>query len=67
MDIKPVVSEEQRKYIVQANSLTNDKLYKQAIDAYKKALAINPVAYPAAYYNMALLFAEKQDLESKKP
>jgi len=63
MDIKPVVSEEQRKYIVQANSLTNDKLYKQAIDAYKKALAINPVAYPAAYFNMALLFAEKQDFE----
>ena len=61
MEVKPTVTEEQRKYIIQANSFTNDKLYEQAIEVYKKALAIDPVAYPAAYYNMALLLAEKKD------
>ena len=63
MEVKPTVAEEQRKYIIQANSFTNDKLYEQAIEVYKKALAIDPVAYPAAYYNMALLLAEKKYFE----
>ena len=63
MSEKPAVTEEQRKYVVQANSFTKDRLYEQAIDAYKKALAIDPVAYPAAYYNLALLFAEKNSFK----
>jgi len=61
MEVKPVVTEQQRKYIVQANSFAKDKIYTQAIEAYKKAIAIDPVAYPAAYYNLALLLAEKKD------
>jgi tetratricopeptide (TPR) repeat protein len=63
MEIKPTVTEEQRKYIVQANSFAKDQQYAEAIDAYKKAIAIDPVAYPQAYYNMALLYAEKKDFE----
>jgi len=59
----PELIEEQRKYIVQANSFAKDKLYAQAIEAYKKAIAIDQVAYPAAYYNLALLLAEKKDFK----
>jgi len=61
MEVKPVVTEQQRKYIVQANSFAKDKIYTQAIEAYKNAIAIDPVAYPAAYYNLALILAEKED------
>jgi len=60
---KPAVCEKQRKYIVQANSFAKDKLYSQAIEAYQKALEINHVAYPAAYYNLALLLAEQKDFK----
>jgi len=63
MEVKPVVTEQQRKYIVQASSFTKDKIYISAIDAYKKAIAIDPVAYPAVYYNLAFLFAEKKDFK----
>jgi len=67
MEVKPVVTEQQRKYIVQANSFAKDKLYAQAIEAYKKAIAIDPVAYPAAYYNLALLLKAKPDYYSVLP
>ncbi len=62
-EVKPTVSEEQRKYIVQANSFAKDKRYAEAMEAYKKAIAIDLVAYPQAYYNMALLCVEKKDFE----
>lgn len=52
---KPQISEEQRKYFVQANSLADAKLYKESIDLYNKAIEINPIAYPAGYYNLALV------------
>ena len=55
---KPPVSEEQRRYIVQANAMLQRKDYIKAIDFFKKAIEVNPTAYPAAYYNMALLYAE---------
>ena len=56
--IKPPVSEEQRKYIVQANSLNQRKDYAGAIDLYLKAIELDPVAYPPAYFNLALLSAQ---------
>ena len=59
MKEKPTITEEQRKYIVQANAYSKDKDLGKAIDAYKKAIAADPVAYPPAYYNMALLYAEE--------
>lgn len=56
--VKPEISEEQRKFIIQANSLTKERDYKGAIERYMGALEIDPVAYPPAYYNIALLYAE---------
>ena len=53
--VKPPISEEQRKYIVQANSLTQQKDYDGAIDMYRKAVDLDPVSYPDAYLNLALL------------
>lgn len=55
MDVKPPVTEEQRKYIVQANALSQRKEYSDAIGLYQKAVDLDPVSYPAAYFNMALL------------
>lgn len=58
---KPPVSEEQRKYIVQANSLSQKKDYQGAIDIYTKAIDLDPTSYPAAYSNMALLSSQIMD------
>ena len=61
---KPTVSEEQRKYIVQANVLNQQKMYDKAIELYKKALEVNPTSYPAAYTNLALLSAQILDYQA---
>jgi tetratricopeptide (TPR) repeat protein len=58
LKIKPLVSEEQRKYIVQANLFNQQKMYDKAIDLYKKAIDIDQTTYPAAYSNLALLSAQ---------
>jgi tetratricopeptide (TPR) repeat protein len=60
MKVKPPVSEEQRKYIVQANVLNDRKEYAKAIDLYLKVVAVDPVSYPEAYFNLALLSAQMQ-------
>ncbi len=57
LKLKPSVSEEQRKYIVQANSFNEQRAYNVAIEFYIKATEINQTSYPAAYYNLALLSA----------
>lgn len=59
MSPKPAVSEEQRRYIVQANALAQQKEFSRAIALYAKALELNPFSYPAAYYNMALIAAQE--------
>ena len=56
--VKPFVSEEQRKYIVQANGFNGQKLYDKAIELYLKAIKLDQTAYPAAYSNLALLYAQ---------
>lgn len=58
LTIKPQVPEEQRKYIVQANALGQKKEYVRAISLYLKAVEVNPVSYPGAYFNLALLSAQ---------
>ena len=58
MQVKPPMSEEQRKYVVQANYFNEKKNYSEAIKLYKKAIEIDPTTYPAAYYNLALLYAQ---------
>ena len=45
-------------YIVQANALTEQKLYSDAIEQYYNAMKINPISYPTMYYNIALLQAQ---------
>ena len=60
---KPIITEEQRKYIVQANAMNEKKEYGKAIELYNKALEINPVAYPGAYYNLALLCAQTKEFQ----
>ena len=57
-DSKPSVSEEQRKFIVQANLFSEQKEYNKAIAMYKKVIDVNSTAYPAAYFNLALLYAQ---------
>jgi tetratricopeptide (TPR) repeat protein len=58
MKTKPPVTEEQRRFIVQANAMTEKKDYPAAIELYHKALKLDRVSYPAAYYNMALIFSQ---------
>ena len=60
MKVKPPVSEEQRKYIVQANVLNERKDYAGAIDLYSKVIDVDPVSFPPAYFNLALLCAQMQ-------
>jgi tetratricopeptide (TPR) repeat protein len=54
---KQPVSEEQRKFIVQANAATQTKEYGQALNYFKQALQINETSFPDAYFNMALIYA----------
>ena len=58
LKMKPPVSEDQRKFIVQANALNEQKRYYEAIEQYVKALKLDPTGYPAGYFNIALLDAQ---------
>nr|MDA8163613.1 hypothetical protein [Desulfobacteraceae bacterium] len=59
LKVKPTVSEEQRKFLVQANAFSEQKEYARAVSLYQKAITVDPVAYPSAYFNMALLSAQE--------
>jgi tetratricopeptide (TPR) repeat protein len=56
--VKPTVSEAQRRLIVQANALNQQKNYGKAIAQYLKVIALDPTSYPSAYFNLALLSAQ---------
>lgn len=58
LKIKPPVAEEQRRFIVQANTLSQQKKYAKAIEQYLKVIDLNPTSYPPAYFNLALLSAQ---------
>ena len=58
MKVKPVMSEKQRKEVVLANLMTRQRKYKEAIQFYRKVIALDSVSYPAAYNNLALLNAQ---------
>lgn len=58
---KQEISEEQRKYIVQANAANEKKDSWNAVMLFQKVIDINPYAYPAAYYNMALIYGNSDD------
>ncbi|MBL0224473.1 MAG: tetratricopeptide repeat protein [Geobacteraceae bacterium] len=55
---KPQMGEEQRKLVVQANAFTQQKNYDMAIEKYLQAIKLDSTSYPAAYYNLALLYAQ---------
>lgn len=63
LKVKPAVPEEQRKYIVQANSMTQMKNYPEAIKLYDQAIASSQTN-PVIYYNQALLFAQIKQYDS---
>lgn len=58
LKVKPAISEEQRKFIVQANLFNQQKMYDKAIELYNKALEVDQTAYPSGYSNLALLYAQ---------
>ena len=58
LEVKPPITEEQREYIVQANSFNEEKNYPKAIELYKKVIETDQTSYPAAYSNLALLSAQ---------
>jgi tetratricopeptide (TPR) repeat protein len=58
LKVKPPVPEEQRRIIVQANALSQQRQYGKAIEQYLKAIALDPTSYPPAYFNIALLSAQ---------
>lgn len=58
LEVKPKVSEEQRKYLVQANGFNDQRNYTKAIELYKKAIETDQTAYPGAYSNLAILSAQ---------
>lgn len=60
---KQPVSEEQRKFIVQANAATQTKDYNQAISYFKQALLVNETSFPDAYFNMALIYAQLRQFD----
>lgn len=61
LQVKPTISEEQRKYIVQANLFNQQRNYVKAIELYNKAIELDPIAYPAGYSNLALILAQVND------
>lgn len=60
LSVKPQITEEQRRLIVQANAFTQKKDYAGAINRYNKTLELNPTSYPEAYFNLALLHEQQR-------
>lgn len=52
---KPVITEEQRKFMKQGMAMNEERQYNRAVFLYNKAMEINPIAYPAGYFNLALI------------
>lgn len=60
MPVKPAMSENQRRLIVQAESQRQRKDYAGAADLFRTAIRMDPVSYPAAYFNLALLYEQQE-------
>lgn len=60
LSVKPTITEDERRLIVQANESTQEKQYDLAIDLYNKIIERNPTSYPAAYFNLALLYEQQR-------
>lgn len=57
------ITEEQRKFAVQANALNEKMDYYNALFYYQKAIEIIPYSFPEAYYNMALIAEQIKKFE----
>lgn len=60
---KPVLSEEARKFKVQAEFAISQKRFSDALSHYSSALEAAPW-WPEGHFNSALIFAETEDYES---
>lgn len=58
--IKPTMSEDQRRLVVQSESARQRKEYAEAADLLRAAVRMDPVAYPQAYFNLALLYEQQE-------
>lgn len=58
LKVKPQMSEEARKYLVQAQAAYEEKRYENAINLYEKAIKVEP-ALPKAYLNRAMLLGNQ--------
>lgn len=56
-----IISEEQRKLIVQANAANEEKKYEKALELYDSSLRLNEFNYPESYFNMALIASQLED------
>lgn len=61
MAVKPALSEDLRRLIVQAETLRERKDYAGAIDLFRQALRRNPIVYPTGYFNLALLYEQQEN------
>lgn len=64
MAVKPALSEDLRRRIVQAETLRERKDYAGAVDLFRQALRHDPIAYPAGYFNLALLYEQQENYVS---
>lgn len=55
---KPAMTEDNRRQLVQANTLGNEKKYAEALSYYEKAMKADATSFPPAYYNMAMIAAQ---------
>lgn len=60
---KPAQPEALRAYKVAAEAAVRDKQWKDAVQQYRKALAVDPF-WPQGHFNLALLYAELHRYES---
>jgi tetratricopeptide (TPR) repeat protein len=59
--IRPALPEDLRRLIVQAETLRDRKDYDGAIGLLRQALRRDPVVYPAAWFNLALLYEQQEE------
>lgn len=60
---KPVLTEDVRRFKVQAEGAVNDKAFNDAADFYAQALGVAPW-WPEGHFNLALILGETGDYES---
>lgn len=58
--VKPALSEDQRRLIVQAEALRQRKDYAGAASLFRQLVRTSPTAYPVAYFNLALLYEQQE-------